>query len=802
MGMGAGYSKFRAIAGQTIKRPGQTPTQPKNTQRKGPTALHKSIVGIAKQKVKLDGQEARPRKRYKGDKEAEPKLLELAKERFQQCEDAYSEIRKQFLDDLKFRAGDQWNDAIAADRAAQGRPCLTLNQIPQFVREVTNEQRQNRPAIKVNPVDNDADEDTAEVMQGLIRHIEYDSGADAAYDTGFNYAAIGGFGYWYVTTEYSDELSFDQDIKIKRVADPLSVYIDPYATEPDRSDMKYAFLNISKYTKKEFKERWPEASASNADQFWTSKDSQGWATEDDIRVVDYYYKDFEKKTVCQLSDGSTILKDTLQDAFPDAQIKVGAPLGIEGVTFTVVNERETQVAVVRWAKINGNEILEETEWAGKYIPVVPVLGDELVIDGRLTLEGIVRFAKDPQRQYNFMASATTETIGLAPKAPFIVAEGQISGYEDVWQNANRLSYPYLTYKQVDVAGKPAPVPQRQSFEPAIQATTMAMMQAAADLRSVTGVQSAALGERSNEKSGVAIQERANQSQSSNYHYGDNLTRSIRYTGRILVDLIPHIYDAQRTVRIIGQDDVQKTAQIGNVDPQESAQMAKVERIYNLGVGKYDVTISTGPSYQTKRQEATESMLELAKVIPQVAQTCPDLIVGNMDFPGNDEVAERLKKTLPPGLVDEPGQEGGDIPPQVQQQLAQTMQQNQQLAQELHGALDDLEQKKTEKAMELESKERIEFAKIAADEQRNEIEWAKVQATLAVAESKANAQLSSEMASREYDFINAELERHHEAALSVLSHQQGMEAADQQHQQGMEAQQQAAEQQPEPSDATA
>jgi hypothetical protein len=416
----------------------------------------------------------------------------------------------------------------------------------------------------------------------------------------------------------------------------------------------------------------------------------------------------------------------------------------------------------------------------------------------LTLEGIVRFAKDPQRQYNFMASATTETIGLAPKAPYLVAEGQIAGYEDVWQTANRLNHAVLTYKQIDVGGKQAPVPQRQSFEPAIQATTMAMMQAANDLRSVTGVQSAALGEKSNEKSGVAIQARAQQSESSNYHYGDNLTRAIRYTGKILVEWIPQIYDADRTVRIIGQDDVPSTAKIGNVDPQQSAQMSKVERIYNVGVGKYDVTISTGASYQTKRQEAVGTQLELLKIDPQLMPIIGDIVVGNMDIPGAPEIAARIKKMLPPQLQED-AQGEGDIPPQVQQSLAQLTEQNQKLTQELHGALDDLEQKKTEKAMELESKERIAFSQIAVDEQRNEIEYLKVQASLVTGIAKANAQEASEMADREFESIDSHLDRIHEHNQNILDHQQSLEAADQQHQQGLESQQQMTEMKPEPAE---
>jgi hypothetical protein len=570
-------------------------------------------------------------------------------------------------------------------------------------------------------------------------------------------------------------MSFDQDIKIKRIVDPLSVYIDPYAVEPDRSDMRFGFLNVSKYTKKEFTRLWPQAEASQHDEMWSDGATGGWASKDEIRVVDYYFKETNKQTICQLSDGSTILKETLKHAFPDLKIEKGAEVA-PGATIT--NMRETEVSVVRWAKINGNEILEETEWAGKYIPIVPVLGDELVIDGTLVLEGIVRFAKDPQRQYNFMASATTETIGLAPKAPFIAQEGQLEGHEIEWQNANRNNYSVLTYKGVSLAGQAVPPPQRQTFEPAVQATTMAMMQAAADLRSVTGVQSAALGERSNEKSGLAIQERANQSQSSNYHYGDNLTRSLRYTGLILLDLVPKIYDAERAVRIIGEDGTQEVRQIGQPpDPQANQQLAAVERIYDLGVGKYDVTISTGPSYQTKRQEAVDTQLQLIKVDPQLLPIIGDILVGNMDIPGATEMAERLKKMLPPQLQDN-GQSDPNIPPQVQQQLAELMQQHQQLTQALTSAQDDLERKTSEKAMELESKERIAFAGVNIDQQKIQLEYARLQNALVVADITAKAASAQAEMDREMEAISQMSEQAHEAALSAVEHQQGMEAQQQ------------------------
>jgi hypothetical protein len=446
-------------------------------------------------------------------------------------------------------------------------------------------------------------------------------------------------------------------------------------------------------------------------------------------------------------------------------------------------------------------VLEETDWAGTMIPIVPVLGDELDVDGKLQLEGVVRFAKDPQRQFNFMMTATTEAIALTPKAPFVAAEGQIAGYEDVWAAANQVSVSTLIYNPTTIEGTLVPPPQRMAVEPAIQATTVAMMQASDAMKAVTGIYNAALGETSNERSGVAIRNRAEQSQGSNYHFVDNLSRAIRYTGKLLIDLIPKIYDTKRVVRIIGEDGTQKTVTIGPMSPEQQQQQEQqlqqkisgIQRIYDVSAGKYDVTISTGPSYQTKRQAAADGMLELSTKYPKLMDVAGDLVVKELDFPGAQQIADRIKKAMPPALTED--DEESELPPAAAQMIAQLHEQNQQLTQHLNAAQDDLEQKKSEKAMELESKERVEFAKIAVSERAQDIDLLKIQADLAMAEAKANASLSAEMASQEYDLIDSELGRHHEAAMSAMEHQQGLEAQDVAHQQGLESQQQAAEMQP-------
>lgn len=635
------------------------------------------------------------------ESERKRKLLEKARARFKLAEEAESEQRRLSLDDLRFRAGEQWDEKTKADRDRDGRPCLVINRIPQFVQQLTNDQRQNRPSIKIHPVDYKADPETAKIIQGLVRHIEYNSNADFAYDTAYESAVIGGRGFWRILTDYSDPLSFEQEILIKRIKNPFSVYFDPFSKEPDGSDAAYAFI-VEDFSKDEFKERYPKADLCKGGADWDSAGmtAPGWVEKDGCRVAEYLYKEYEDRKIVLLSNG---------EVYEEAELPEILPEGI-----TEVDRRTAKVPVIKWCKLNGYEVLEETDWLGKWIPIVPVYGAELDIDGERILEGIVRNAKDPARMYNYWKSAETEAIALAPRTPFIMAEGQDEGYEEDWATANRRNHARLVYKPVSINGQPAPPPQRNAVEPAVGAITQAARFAADDIKATTGIYDASLGGRSNETSGIAIQRRNNQAQTSNFHFTDNLSRSIKHTGRIFIDLIPHVYDTERYARIVGDDGEQKVVPLNQPFEQGGKPM-----LYAMDVGKYDVTVDVGPSYATKRQEAVTSMIEMTKSIPTIGQAAPDIIARNMDWPGAQELADRLKKTLPPNLTEDPNEKKPEIPPQMQQQ----MQQAQQMVEQLTAKVHELQDEKDQKLVEIESKERIEMAKL---ETQATIELAKLE----------------------------------------------------------------------------
>lgn len=627
------------------------------------------------------------------EEEEKRKFYACMMERFEESKEASTDDRQARSGDLKFRAGDQWPDNILADRANDTRPALTINQLPHFIRLVTNDMRQNRAAITISPTDSEATEETARVIQGMVRHIEYDSNADFAYDTAADAQCTCGLGYFRVVTQYETPMSFDQVLKIRRIRNAFSVYHDPSAQEPDFSDAKWMFIVID-MPRAEYEAAYPNSELARSG-LWDGIGDQipGWINKDACRIAEYFYISTKKVKIWLLNDKTVIRDDSMKKG------KNGMPIPPEGKV--LMGSRDTELPTVNWCKTNGIEKLEETEWLGQWIPIIPVMGDELDVDGKVTYEGIVRHAKDPQRMYNYWASAETETIALAPKAPWIGVEGQFSGHEIRWREANRRNFAYLEYHPVTIGGAPAPPPQRNVQEPPVRAITQARELAGRDMQNTTGTFDPAMGKEGNETSGRAILARQNKHGITNYHYSDNMARSIRHLGRIIVDLIPKIYDNGRVIRIINPDGTSDTVTINETFKDEKG----LERMYDVRKGKYDVIVSAGPSYSTKRQESVQTMMQLAMAYPQLVEIAGDLLVKNMDWAGAAEIAERLKKLLPPAL-----QDGSDISPAAQAQI----QQMRSLIQQLVGALNKTSAKLEGKVLDIESKERIALNKNLVD----------------------------------------------------------------------------------------
>jgi len=590
-------------------------------------------------------------------KNSDSEILAAARSRLELAIAATSESREDENDDLKFYAGSpdnawQWPaDVLATRGAVQGqtinaRPTLTINKLPQHVRQVTNDQRQNRPGAKVIPVDDNADVEIAEIFNGMIRHIEYISDADVAYDTACENQVAYGEGYIRLLTEYCGDDTFDQDIKIGRIRNSFSVYMDPTMQDPTGADAKYCFVTED-LTKDEYTRMYPDSAPITTLQSLGVGDQSisNWLNEDTIRIADYYYIDYDRATLNLYPGNHTAFAGTPEDKQLKAHF--GKPL----------KSRESDRPKVRYCKINGYEILEQREWVGKWIPVIRIVGNEFEVDGRLYVSGLVRNAKDAQRMYNYWVSQEAEMLALAPKAPFIGYGGQFEGYEDKWKTANTQNWPYLEVNPdvTDGQGATLPLPQRAQPPMASSGLLQAKSGAAEDIKSTTGQYNASLGMGSNERSGKAILARQREGDVGTYHYGDNLARGVRHIARQLIDMIPKIYDTQRIARIIGEDGETKMVKINPDQPQAVNKITNdqgivIEKIYNPGVGKYDVVATTGPGYATKRQEALEAMAQLLQGNPQLWQVAGDLFVKNMDWPGAQEMSKRFAKTIDPKLM--------------------------------------------------------------------------------------------------------------------------------------------------------
>ena len=633
------------------------------------------------------------------------KLAEM-RHRYKMALSAYSDSREDELDDLRFMAGspdNQWQwpaDVLQTRGSVQGqtinaRPCLTINKLPQHVRMVTNEQRQNRPSGKVIPADDNADVQVAAIYDGMVRHIEYMSDADVAYDTACENQVTYGEGYIRILTEYCDENSFDQDLRIGRVRNSFSVYMDPMSQDPTGADAEFCFITED-LTKEEYEREYPNAAplssmlASGVGDQYLSQ----WLDENTIRIAEYFYYTHKKETLNLYPGNNSFFEGSPED-------KDMKRMGVKPIRSREVDRRK-----VMWMKTNGFEVLQEQEWAGKWIPVVRVIGNEFEVEGQIYISGLVRNAKDAQRMYNYWTSQEAEMLALAPKAPFIGYGGQFEGYEMQWKTANTTNWPYLEVNPdvTDGLGAVLPLPQRAAPPLPQTGLIQAKMGASEDIKSTTGQYDASLGVGGNERSGRAILAREKQGDTGTYHYVDNLARAIRHTTRQLVDMIPKIYDTERIARIVGIDGEVDMVKINPEQPEPVKEIRDmesgilIEKIYNPGVGRYDVVVTTGPSYMTKRQESMDAMSQILQGNPQLWAVAGDLFVKNMDWPGAQELADRLAKTIDPKLL-----ENGDKDPALQaaeqqmQAMGQEMEQMYAMMQNFQKSVEvqDLERKNFE-----------------------------------------------------------------------------------------------------------
>lgn len=582
----------------------------------------------------------------------EDKIIIEAKKRFNRVEMWESVARKRWLDDVKFCNGDsdnmyQWPWVTSRARGygtAEERPCLTINKTRQHCLQIINDSRQNKTSIKIKPTGNEATYEAAQVLEGIVRHIEYVSDAQSAYGTATRHQVQGGIGYWRVVTDYAGDDSFDQEVFIRRIKDPMTVYVDPDIQTADGSDMRWAFI-FDDMPKDEFDAAYPQYKGKAA----SALGDNSLIPEDHVRVAEYF-------RCVEKSDRLVVLRDP--DSGEELVVRASdVPEGLKEAFDKVVDDPRAKMRTIKynqveWFLIVGDRIAERRDWPGRYIPIVRVPGEETVIDGELDRKGHVRALKDPQRMYNYNASSQVESVALQSKIPYIAPAQAIEGLENYWESANVHNWPVLPYNHKDDNGQPLNPPQRAQPPVASSGFEVGMRNAAQDMMLVSGQYEAMVGAQGNERSGVAIQQRQRQGDNATYHFIDHLSMAIRFTGKIILDLIPKVYDTKRIIHIMAEDGT--TTEV-TLDPQAAQAYFKTQEqvgetarevTFNPNVGRYEVMSDVGPAFATRRQEAFNAFTQIVSQDSQLMPIIGDLMFKAADFPFADEIAERLERMVP------------------------------------------------------------------------------------------------------------------------------------------------------------
>lgn len=615
-------------------------------------------------------------------------IIARAKKRYAYCQAWEADYRDKEVHDLKFANGDpennwQWEEQLRTYRQDRNKPCLTINKVRQHNLQVINDAKQNKPGVNIRPVGDGATYQSAQVYEGVVRHIEYISNAEVAYDTATTFQVQSGTGYWRVVTDYVSPDSYDQEIYIQRIKDPDSVYLDPDISQVDGSDARYGFI-FEDVPRDEFDKEHPKFKDKAANSVMGNT-NDGWITSEHVRVAEYYEKEQKKDTLAAFinpTNGAQIVSRVSQmdevTKFLYQQVKELQP--------DLVSERSVLTDQIKWYKIAGDEIVDRRDIIGCYVPIVRVIGEETIIQGKMDRKGHTRYMKDAQRMYNYWSSEATAQVALQTKTPWVVPAEGIENLEEYWNRANVDNNSVLPYNSMTESGASIPPPIRT--QPPVMATAyvQGMQITQNEMMMSSGQYQSQFGQNENATSGRAINERQRQGDNATYHFIDNLGIAIRYTGKILIEWIPKVYDTQRIVKIMAKDGTKSEVLI---DPnagqafaeQEAMEDGEVAAIFNPNVGRYEVQSDVGPGYATRRQEAFNAMTQIASQNKEFMNIGGDLMWKAADFPMADQLAERWKRTIPPAIL-------GDGPDPEAEKIGQQLDQAMNMIEELQKKLSD------------------------------------------------------------------------------------------------------------------
>jgi chemotaxis signal transduction protein len=663
-----------------------------------------------------------PPKQTEEDESIVKEAVECGKEAL----DYEAEARSRFDYDYKFANGDahnkyQWDADVVLRRELEEKPILTINKVQQHNLLIINDSKQNKYGIRVRPVSDEATFQAAEIYQELVYHVEYISSAENVYDSAIVWQVEAGKGFWYVDTDYENDHTFNQEIYIRPIKDPRSVLCDPHTIMPDDSDMRWALI-VEELEKSVYRKKYPKyAALSDATPLLDTIYSNEWAGKDKIRLAIFYKKEEEEDRYITFIDD----KETQQEGRYSQLTAEGKKWYNDHKDLPTSRERNIVTENITKYKIAGNRIVEKTPWLGKIIPVVKLAGVETVIDGVYDCRGHTRALINAQQMYNYNTSSNTEFGAQQTKSPWVAPQAAIAGYEEYYRTASNINHSYLPYNHMDDDGNAIPAPQKNQGIGPGTAYIESLKIAQNEMMMASGQWQSQVGENENAKSGVAINARQRQGDKATYHFIDNQAIAIRKTGKIIIDLIPKVYDTERVKKILARDgrrmhiqvkpgaeQAMSEPEVVNPDQDITKQITKV--VFDPTVGDYDIQSDSGPSYATRRQEQFNALTQIAAQNKEFMQIGGDLYFKSADFPDADILAERWRRIIPPNVT-------GDAPnPHIEAAMHAAADQIQQL----HGIVGELQQQLKDKETELSFKAReidLKEKEIAVAQQRADYE---------------------------------------------------------------------------------
>ena len=624
-------------------------------------------------------------------------FIEKAKKRFQYGMDQEASVRAEMLDDWKFYHGEQWRSEDRTSREDNNKPCLTISRVDQFVHQIVNDNRQNKVSFKVTPTSafnaqiQEQRQKSAELRGALIKSINYHSSSVSAIQNAFDHAVIMGRGFFRLITEYVNDKTIDQEIKVKKVQNPLNIVMDPDREEIDYSDCEWGFA-IEKMKKEEFEERYPNAEFQSWD---VGQMEEFWSNEEEVMVAEYYYFDYESDVLYQVQvedELKYVYKSELIKDLPESAIK---------------SQRDVEKKVLKWCKMTSLEVLEREDIPKTdRIPIFPIIGKEEKISGQLVISGLIRKAKDSQRMYNYYSSSEAEWLADNTKAQYIGDPRTMEGYEGIWKDSNVRNIAVLPVNTIVENGVVIPYPTKTMPASVPSGFVNGKLGALDDLKGTTGIFDASMGNQGNETSGRAIIARQREGDTSNYHFTDNEGISLTSAGQVMSDWLPVIYDTARILKIVGEDDTEESVELFGTDKNG-------EEIL-LGDGYFDVQSSMGPAFSTQREEALSGLLDFMNAYPESRPVIGDLVAGQMDIHNADKIAARLKLLAPPGVVES---EDDEQSPQLVA-MQQLLQQREQEMQQIMGQLQEVESKsQNEQGKLMIEGEKLKIEQFKADTDR-------------------------------------------------------------------------------------